>query len=81
MKFFKKYVKGNLSSNNLEKQNIDDSLEDKSRETEDQMFSKSYWFDNNEDNNEQPAPDPWLPQMVRLFLHIIFSILDYSIYN
>ena len=74
MKFFNKYVKGNLSSNNLQEQNIDDSLENQSRETEDKMFSKNYWFGENGENNEQQAPDPWLPQMVRLLKYFYVYI-------
>ena len=75
MKFFNKYVKGNLSSNNLQEQNIDDSLENQSGETEDKMFSKNYWFGENGENNEQPAPDPWLPQMVGLLNYFCVYIL------
>ncbi|XP_066928108.1 uncharacterized protein [Clytia hemisphaerica] len=68
MKKLQNYISGKVS---LQKERLDrtsdDNLGQQETLTEDssaEMFSKSYWFGGNEgETPEEPAPDPWLPNM------------------
>ena len=79
MKKIQNYIKGKVSlqKETLVDRSSDETLGHQENLTEDsaaEMFSKNYWFGENNEETQEPASDPWLPNMV-CFSFIFFSFL------
>ena len=62
LKQFKGYAKGfSIERKDNPTQSIETEEFDNKESTEEDMFSKNYWFS---DQQEEEIKDPWLPQLV-----------------